>query len=719
MSDERTADDLSRSELDSEDQGSSPVDGPMTATLEPEDDAAEATALEEAAPRDTEADPMAVAEAVIEDVAAEAEPTMDDAAAEAEAGVEAAPTDESGTEAAVEAEPEIGEPVMAEAGTDVWQPEVGSDPEADLGADREPEAEPEVPDGPDGAAVDAGEPAVAATAAEPQSVARLIARTVRGFGVRMAFTVPGESFLALLEGLTEEGIRVVSTRHEGGAAFMAEAYGQLTGRPALAIGTRAVGAANMAIGVHTARQNSTPMIAIAGQVVRRFRGREAFQEVDQVASFGRLAKWAAELSDRNAVPGALEELSRQLRNGRPGPVYLSVPEDLLDEMFAQPIEPPPFRPRSPDLDSTVVRRLLHMLAAARRPVILAGAGVLRARASADLVQLAEMLEIPVIASWRRPDVFPNDHRLYLGMAGHGAPATVRERLRSADFVLVLGSRLSEVTTYGYTLPPRGQAWAHVDLEPRTNVAGVPGPRLAMTADTRSFLRSAVERLRAGVLEANSVQERRAANVADRAAFEGATVVDNDEWDGPGVHPGRIVKQLGELLTPDTVVTTDAGNFGQWAARGLRFSRPGTFLGPTSGAMGYALPAAIAAALARPNRHTVALAGDGGFAMLMAELETAVRERARVIALVFDNQRYGTIRAWQERRGKARGLATDLGPIDFAAVARACGAHGVSVDHDEQFEPAMREALARPGPTVIHLALDRRWLSVDEVLEPES
>lgn len=585
------------------------------------------------------------------------------------------------------------------------------EPEPEATVEREPEAAP--------AAVPPEEAAVPAEPAVPQSVASLIARTLRGFGVRMAFTVPGESFLGLLEALTDEGIRVVTTRHEGGAGFMAEAYGQLTGRPALAIGTRAVGAANLAIAVHTARQNSTPMIVIAGQVARRHRGREAFQEVDQVGSFGRLAKWATELSDRNAVPAALEELSRHLRTGRPGPLYLSIPEDLFDDTFPQSIEPPPFRPRSPDLDTAAVRRVLQQLAAAKRPVILAGAGVLRARATADLVQLAEMLEVPVVASWRRPDVFPNEHPLYLGMAGYASPTTVRERLRAADFLLVLGSRLSEPTSYDYTIPARGQAWAHVDLEPRNNVPGLPGPRLSVTADTRSFLRSAVERLRAGALEAAVIQAREVLNREDRAAYEAASVVGGEPWDGPGVHPGRIVATLASVLSTDTVVTTDAGNFGHWAARGLRFSRPGTFLGPTSGAMGYALPAAIAAGLARPNRHAIALAGDGGFAMLMAELETAVRERARVIALVFDNQRYGTIRAHQETRGNGRPLATDLGPIDFAAVARACGAEGVTIDDDAAFEPALREALAYPGPTVLHLSLDRRWLAIDRMLDAEA
>jgi len=553
-----------------------------------------------------------------------------------------------------------------------------------------------------------------APAALPSTVAVTVARQLRAAGVRFAFTVPGESFLALLEAFAEEGIRVVTTRHENGAAFMAEAYGQLTGRPAVALGTRAVGAANMAIGVHTARQDSSPMVVIVGQVQRRLRGREAFQEVDLVQSFGRLAKWATEVSDRDAVSATVEDVLRHLRTGRPGPVMLSLPEDLLDELVP-PAAPPPARARSLDLESSAVRAVLHMLAGAQRPVILAGAGVLRARATNDLVQVAEMLEVPVITAWRRPDAFPNHHPLYLGMTGFGAASTVLPRLREADALLVLGSRLNEIASFDYAIPAKSQQWAHVDLEPRTASHGLSAPTIAIPSDVRGFLRSAIERLKGGVLEAAGVDERAAGNRRDREQYEAASAVDLQPWDGPGVHPGRVVATLSSVLAPDTIVTTDAGNFASWAARGYKFHRPATFIGPTSGAMGFGLPAAIAAALARPNRPAIALTGDGGFAMTMAELETAVRERARVVAIVFDNQRFGTIRAHQERRG--RGVAgTDLGPIDFAAVAEAFGARGIRVESDAQFEPALREALAHSGPSVVHLVLDRRWLAIDQVLD---
>jgi acetolactate synthase I/II/III large subunit len=562
------------------------------------------------------------------------------------------------------------------------------------------------------------EPVAAVSAAVPvmtgpRTVGRLVADVLRAAGVRYAFTVPGESFLGLLEGLSGAGIRVVATRHEGAASFMAEAYGQLTGRPAACLATRAVGAANLAIGIHTARQNSTPMFVLIGQVERKFQGREAFQEVDQVGSFGRLAKWSAEPRDSAEVASALREAVGQALGGRPGPVLLSIPEDLLDEEVPAELSVDLTRPGPPRAEVPEVRAVLQLLASAERPVILAGAGVLRARTSSDLTRFAELLHVPVIAAWRRGDVISNDNALYLGMAGYGSPASVRQRLEQADAMLVIGSRLNEVTTFGYSIPAPGIPWAHVDLVPRDGHDGLEPPTIAVRSDARSFLRAAVQRLRGAVLHAGLVDVRRAANERDRAAWESEAAVDAGDWSGPGIHPGRAIATLRRVLPDEAIVTTDAGNFGGWAARGFRFRRPGTFLGPTSGAMGYGLPAAIAAALVHRDRPVVALVGDGGLAMSMAELETAVREHARVVVVAFDNERYGTIRMHQERRADTDPVGTDLGPIDFSAVARACGARGVRIDSDGEFEPALRQALAGDRPTVIQLALDRRWVSVDQ------
>ena len=307
----------------------------------------------------------------------------------------------------------------------------------------------------------------------------------------------------------------------------------------------------------------------------------------------------------------------------------------------------------------------------------------------------------------------NDNPLFLGMAGLGAASTVRRRLEAADALVVIGSRLNEPTTFGYTMPRPGLQWAHVDLAPGGS-PGSPPATISVTADAKAFLKAANERLLGrAVLDAARVAARQAGNREDRAAWEEASVVDATPWEGPGVHPGRTIATLRRVLADDAIVTTDAGNFASWAGRGFRFRRPGTFLGPTSGAMGYGLPAAIAAALVHRDRPVVALVGDGGMAMTMAELETAVRTGARVVVLVFDNERFGTIRMWQERRGTGIGVGTDLGPVDFAAIARACGARGARVERDDDFEPALRAALAADRSTVIQLALDRSWLSVDD------
>ena len=586
-----------------------------------------------------------------------------------------------------------------------------AEPEPEAAPEPEPVPEPETAAEPAPEPIAEPEPEPIAPR-EPITIGRLIAEALHAAGVTTAFTVPGESFLGLLDALPAAGIRVVATRHEGGAAFMAEAHGQLTGRPALALATRAVGAANLAIGIHTARADSTPLIAIVGGVQRAHRGREAFQEADIVGSIGRFAKWSVEIDTPARAEALIAEAIRHALAGRPGPVVVTVPEDVLDELVPAPAtEPSPFRPTRVEPEPEDVRTVLQLLACARRPLILAGAGVLRSRGTADLVRLAEILEVPVVASWRRADVFPNDHRLYLGMTGLGAPDAVRERIEAADALLVLGSRLNEIASYGYAIPNDTVPWAHVDLEPRASHAGLAAPTYAVVADARTFLRVARRRVSSGVLAAETFDARRTANEADRAAFEAASVVDSVAWTGPGVHPGRVVATLNEILPPQAIVATDAGNFAGWAARGYRFRRPGTFLGPTSGAMGYGLPAAIAASIEHPGRPVVALAGDGGFAMTMNELETAVREGARTIAIVFDNARYGTIRVHQESRGTGIGEATELGPVDFAAVAEALGAIGVRVDDDAGFEPALRDALAADRPTVIQVALDRRWKAV--------
>jgi acetolactate synthase-1/2/3 large subunit len=541
-----------------------------------------------------------------------------------------------------------------------------------------------------------------------------IARQLHAAGARFCFTVPGESFLTLLDDLGEAGIRIVTTRHESGAAFMAEALAQVTGRPQVVAVSRAVGASNAAIGIHSASQDSAPLVILVGQVERRNLGREAFQEADLVRGIGSLASWAAQLDDPAQTPGILAKTWRRLGSGRPGPILLSVPQDVQAveiEVEDEGLQPHPGT-RGPAADREAVRRIVKLLAASERGVIVAGGGVLRARATKRLITLSEALVVPVIAAWRRPDVFPNDHAHYLGMTGVWSPATVRERLSDADVIVYLGARLSEANTFDYAVPGPETRWAHVDLQPRTAHAGLEAPTIAVEADASRFLDAAWSDLRGAALD-NEMRNRREVRLAaDREAFRLATRVGEGRWEGEGVHPGRIVAILRQVLPDNAMIATDAGNMGGWLARGFRFRRAGTFLGATSGAMGFGLPAAIAASLHDPDRISVAVCGDGGFAMSMMEIETAVREGAHPVVIVFDNQLYGTTALDQVHRGGPT-RTSELGPIDMAAVARAHGALGFSVAREEEFEPALRDAISARHVSVIHIALDRAWRSVDD------
>jgi acetolactate synthase-1/2/3 large subunit len=475
-----------------------------------------------------------------------------------------------------------------------------------------------------------------------------------------------------------------------------------------------VGAANAAIGIHAARQDSAPLVLLAGQVDTQVAGREAFQEADLVGSVGALAGWAGEISSPADASTVLGKAWRRLHSGRPGPILLSVPADVQPVQVEFADEPPP-RPagaHGPPADRTIVSRAIRMLAASERGVVVAGAGVLRARATKRLVALAEALAVPVVSAWRRPDVFPNDHELYLGMAGAWAAPTVHARLADADVILFIGTRLSQPSTDGYAIPGPQTRWIHVDLQPRTAGSGLDAPTLAITADASRFLDSAWSDLRAAALD-NEMRSRRVArNAADREAYKAAADVTAGEWHGPGVHPGRALAVLRAVLPDNAIIATDAGNVAAFVGRGYRFRRAGTFMGTTSGTMGFGLPAAIAASIMDPDRIAVALCGDGGFALSMAELETAVREGAHPIAIVFDNERYGTVALDQLERGQPTGR-TDLGPIDFAAVARAHGALGFTVEVDAELEPALREAIGARRTSVLHVRVDRSWLSVDD------
>ena len=545
------------------------------------------------------------------------------------------------------------------------------------------------------------------------SGARAFVAQLRREGVRFGFTVPGESFLSVLDALHDEpDFRLVAARHEGGAGFMAEAVGKLTGVPALCMATRGVGSANMAIALHTAHQDSTPLVALIGQVETEHRYKEAFQEVELAPLFGHVVKWAVEVSRTDRLPALLHEAVRRAISGRPGPVLLAVPTDVLNAVHD--FTEADFRPRAvasrPAPTQEDVQAALDLLLHAERPVILAGGGVIRAGATDALKGFSEAAAIPVTVAFRRYHAFPNDHAHYLGAMGLGASPTTRKRLAEADVLLALGTRLGEFTTGAYTLPAPGTSLIHVDIDP--NVVGTNNATaLGVVSDAGEFTRA----LLAAYHERDDPHRatRAARTAEDRAAFVAATLPPAiQERDGV-CDPASIVADLMELLPPETILTGDAGNHWSWFGRYFRFRAP--YLGPTSGAMGYAIPGAVGAAFASPGTPVLAVVGDGGALMTGTEIETAVRHALPVIVLVFNNRSYATIRMHQEREFPGRVAATDLGPVDFPLFARSLGAWGVRVERNGEFPKALREALALRRPAVIEVVTDVNEIIVGQTI----
>ncbi|HYH11483.1 MAG TPA: thiamine pyrophosphate-dependent enzyme [Thermomicrobiales bacterium] len=537
------------------------------------------------------------------------------------------------------------------------------------------------------------------------------ARILERQGVRFAFGVPGESFLGLLDALYEtDGIRLIGTRHEGGAAFMAEAVGKLTGVPAIAMGTRGVGTANLTIGIHTAYQDSTPMIAMVGQVETPYRHKEALQEVELAPFLSEITQWAVEVPTGDRLPDLTSEAFRRSVSGRPGPVALALRGDILDAEVPAALPESSQQPVAA-ADPSGVAEAIRLLQGARRPLIIAGGGVLRAGATDALVALAERTAVPVATSFRRHDAFPNDHPLFLGSLSIGAPSVVIERAREADVVMAIGTRLGETTTFGYTIPGEGATLIHIDASP--DVVGRTYPAtVALVADAAAAIAS-LDR-RATETEWPDWSER---NVRDREAYEGATEPPSASAVSNLVDPALVVGELQRQLPADAVITCDAGNFYGWLSRYFKYRQPGTFLGPTSGAMGYAVPSAVAAALVRENRvPSVAVAGDGGFLMTGNELAVAAQHDLRVTCVVFNNAMYGTIRLHQERTYPGRVSGTGLASPDFVRYAESFGGMGVRVESNADIADGVRQVLEHDGIGLLEIAVAEDTISVGQTLE---
>ncbi|GLK74156.1 thiamine pyrophosphate-binding protein [Ancylobacter dichloromethanicus] len=531
----------------------------------------------------------------------------------------------------------------------------------------------------------------------PRTGARLLVDALRTNGVSRAFGVPGESYLDVLDALSDSEVDFVVCRQESGAAMMAEACGKLSGRPGICFVTRGPGATNASAGIHIAQQDSTPMILFVGQISRAMRGREAFQEVDYRAVFGPLAKWAVEIDEAARIPEIVARAFRVAMQGRPGPVVIALPEDVLSEI-AQVPDAPAVEPAETWPGLTDMMRLQRLLWAAKRPVMILGGARWNARAVAAVERFAERFDLPVAVSFRRQMLFPADHECFAGDVGFSVNPKLIARLKQADLVILAGGRLGEVPSQGYSLfgiPDPGVPLVHVHADPE-ELGRVYQPSLAINASASAF---------AAALE--GVQPPNELPWGDWRAQARADYLDwtqEPPANAGAVQMATLVRYL-RALPKETIICNGAGNFAIWVHRFHRFRGFGTQLAPTSGSMGYGLPAAVAAKIAHPATPVVAVCGDGDFLMTGQEFATAVQHGAPIVAVVIDNGMYGTIRMHQEREYPTRVFGTTLRNPDFAAYARAFGGFGVTVETDEAFVPALDAAFASGLPSIVHVKLD--------------
>jgi len=537
---------------------------------------------------------------------------------------------------------------------------------------------------------------------------RLLIDCLLAQGVDTAFGVPGESYLAVLDALYDvsDRLRFVGCRQEGGAAYMAEAYGQLTGRPGVCFVTRGPGATNASIGVHTARQNSTPMLLFVGQVGLEHRGLEAFQEIEYRSFFDDLAKWVVEVESADDLPAVVERAWTTACSERPGPVVVSLPEDMLRESTSAVPEPRvEVVERAPSGEDVAAVR--DALSAAERPVLLVGGGGWTEAGLADLRSFAGRNDLPVVVTFRRHDLFDNTDDRYAGEAGVAMPAAVRRALEEADLVVVLNARFGEMATGTYTLfgsgssqRPAGQSIVHV----HSSVAEF-GKVVDADLTVHAGPNETVGALVAAELEG---RVRWATWRADlRAAF--LETLDCPPQLGD-LDMGEVTTWLRDRLPDDVIVTNGAGNFSVWPNKFLLYGERARLLGSQNGTMGYGLPAAVAAKLVEPGRTVVCFAGDGDLQMNLAELGTALQEDARPIVLVVDNSNYGTIRMHQELRHPGRVVGTDLVNPDFVAIAGAYGMHAEQVRTTADFAPAFERAMASTTGALLHLLVATEQLT---------
>ncbi len=550
----------------------------------------------------------------------------------------------------------------------------------------------------------------------PRSGGQILVDALQVHGTDTAFGVPGESYLDVLDALHESGIRFIINRQEGGAAFMADAYGKMTGKPGICFVTRGPGATNASIGVHTAFQDSTPMILFIGQVGSDFMDREAFQEVDYRRMFGQMAKWVAQIDRADRIPEYIARAFQVATSGRPGPVVLALPEDMLTAK-ASVADTRTYVPTQGAPSAPQIAQLRQMLSEAKRPLLLLGGGGWNQQATADIRKFAEANQLPVGCAFRFQDLLDNAHPNYIGDVGIGINPKLAARVKEADVLIAIGPRLGEMTTSGYSIiasPVPQQRLVHIHASPEELgsvyqaemmiASGMPQAAAmlaAMEPVDASAWRDSVEQARA---EYNAWQQQPSIFKDNNAPL--------NLW--------QVVQELKAQCPADTIITNGAGNYATWAHRYWPYGGMRTQLAPTSGAMGYSVPSGVAAKIIDPARTVVTFAGDGEYLMNGQELATAVQYKAGVVIIVFNNQMFGTIRMHQEREYPGRVSGTTLHNPDFAAVARAFGGHGETVAATEEFAPALQRALAftreQNLPAIIELRYDGNLITPGATLD---
>jgi len=537
-----------------------------------------------------------------------------------------------------------------------------------------------------------------------RSGGQILVDALRIHGVKRAFCVPGESYLAVLDALhdVQEEIDLVVCRQEGGAAYMAEAYGKLTGEPGICFVTRGPGATNASVGVHTAFQDSSPMILFIGQVARDQQYREAFQEVDFRQMFGPLAKWVVQIDDTRRIPELISQAFHRAVNGRPGPVVVALPEDMLTEM-AEVSDAGPFKRVLMTPAAEQMAAMQQLLERSERPLMVLGGSGWDTESVHDIQLFAEQQNIPVAASFRCQDLFDNRHPNYVGDLGFAASAQLSSAVKNADLLLVVGSRMGEVSTGGYAavdIPVPKQTLIHIH-QGIEELGRVYQPELAINSSMSTFAQSAAKL--PAVTSPVKSEWTHTLNKNYRENLQHSP--------SPGdVQMAEIIEWLNRSLPDDAILTNGAGNYAVWLQRFYQFRQYRTQLGPTNGSMGYGVPAAVAAKLTYPDRVVVSFSGDGCFLMNGQEIATAAQYGAHVIFVVINNGMYGTIRMHQERNYPGRVSGTELLNPDFAALAQAYGLHGEVVTATSEFAPAFERCLGKSRPSLIEVRVDPEALT---------